>query len=41
VFRLNEGNCTIDTTDRLESLVRGAMDRRLTYRMLVKEREAA
>jgi transposase-like protein len=41
VFRLNEGNCAIDTADRLESLVRGAADRRLTYRALTKEGEAA
>ena len=35
VFRLNEGNCVIDTVDRLESLVRGVAGKRLTYRMLV------
>jgi transposase-like protein len=35
VFRLNEGNCVIDTVDRLESLVQGVAGKRLTYRMLV------
>ena len=35
VFRLNEGNCKIDTVDRLESLVKGIVGKRLTYRMLV------
>ena len=34
-FRLNEGNCVIDTVDRLESLVRGVAGKRLTYKMLV------
>jgi len=34
-FRLNEGNCRIDTVDRLESLVRGVVGKRLTYKMLV------
>jgi len=41
VFRLNEGNCEIDTMDRLESLVKGMANRRLTYRMLVDEKKAA
>jgi hypothetical protein len=31
--RLNEGNCRID---RLDSLIRGAQNRRLSYRMLTK-----
>ena len=35
VFRLNEGNCKIDTVDRLESLVRGVAGKRVTYKMLV------
>ena len=35
VFRLNEGNCKIDTVDRLESLVLGVKGKRLTWRMLV------
>jgi len=34
VFRLNEGNCAIDTMDRLESLAMGMKGQRLTYRML-------
>jgi transposase-like protein len=33
-FRLNEGNCKYDTTDRLEALIRGAVGRRLTWKML-------
>jgi transposase-like protein len=41
VFRLNEGNCAIDTIDRLESLVRGTVDKRLTYKMLTKEKTIA
>ena len=35
VFRLNEGNCKIDTVNRLEALVRGTAGKRLTYKMLV------
>ena len=34
-FRLNEGNCKIDTVDRLEALVRGVAGKRLTWKMLV------
>jgi transposase-like protein len=34
VFRLNEGNCKIDTVDRLSSLVNGMTGKRLTYKML-------
>jgi transposase-like protein len=34
-FRLNEGNCKIDTVDRLRSLVLGMKGKRLTYKMLV------
>ena len=34
-FRLNEGNCKIDTVRRLEALVRGMKGKRLTYKMLV------
>ena len=37
VFRLNEGNCKIDTVDRLEALVRGVKGKRLTYKMLTKK----
>jgi len=36
VFRMNEGNCSIDTVDRLESLVKGMMHRRLTYKALTE-----
>jgi len=41
VFRLNEGNCSIDTVDRLKSLVKGTANRRLTYKALVEEKMAA
>jgi transposase-like protein len=34
VFRLNEGNCAINTTDRLRSLAQGMKGQRLTYEML-------
>jgi transposase-like protein len=34
VFRLNEGNCKIDTVDRLKALVQGMKGKRLTYNML-------
>jgi len=33
-FRLNEGNCKIDTVDRLAALVRGVSGKRLTWKML-------
>ena len=33
-FRMNEGNCKIDTVDRLDSLIRGTIGKRLTYKML-------
>jgi len=36
-FRLNEGNCRIDTVDGLAALVRGAVGQRLTYRMLTQK----
>ena len=36
-FRLNEGNCKYDTVDRLESLIRGAVGRRLTWKMLTQK----
>jgi len=36
VFRLNEGNCQIDTIDRLDALIRGTSGMRLTYRMLTQ-----
>jgi transposase-like protein len=41
VFRLNEGNCSIDTVDRLESLIKGTVNIRLTYKMLTKEKTVA
>ncbi|MDE0152491.1 MAG: IS1595 family transposase [Gammaproteobacteria bacterium] len=34
-FRLNEGNCEVDTIDRMEALVRGFGGKRLTYKALV------
>ena len=34
-FRLNEGNVVIDMVDRLRSLVKGVVGKRLTYKMLV------
>ena len=34
-FRLNEGNVAIDMIDRLRSLVKGVVGKRLTYKMLV------
>ena len=35
-FRLNEGNVKIPTMQRLESLVRGAIGKRLTYQALTE-----
>ena len=35
-FRLDKGNCAIDTIDRVRSLVKGATDKRLTYETLTK-----
>ena len=35
-FRLNEGNCRIDTVDRIKSLVKGAPGQRLTYKRLTR-----
>ena len=34
-FRLNEGNCQIDTQDRLNSLFQGMEGKRLTWKGLV------
>jgi transposase-like protein len=34
-FRLNEGNVVIDMLDRLRSLIKGVVGKRLTYKMLV------
>ena len=39
VFRLNEGNCRIDTVDRLKSLVKGVQGQRLMYRTLIGKGE--
>ena len=36
VFRLNEGNCRVDTVNRLSSLVKGTPGKRLTYRQLTQ-----
>ena len=38
VFRLNEGNCRIDTVKRLDALLNGVQGKRLTYRNLTKRR---
>ena len=35
VFRLDKGNCEINTIDRVKALVQGATDKRLTYKQLV------
>ncbi len=34
-FRLNEGNCKIDTTDRMNSLFGNMFGKNITYRGLV------
>ena len=34
-FRLNEGNCQIDTIERMKSLVKGFRGKRLTYQQLI------
>ena len=36
-FRLNEGNCEIDTLDRMESLVRQMYGSRLSYKRLIAD----
>ncbi len=35
-MRLNEGNCRIDTIDRMDALVRGIGGRRIRYRDLIE-----
>ena len=35
-FRLNEGNCKVDTLDRMKSLCKARKGKRLRYRDLVK-----
>ena len=34
-FRLDKGNCDIDTMDRIGSLVEGSQNKRLTYQKLI------
>ena len=34
-FRLNEGNCEMDTLDRMEALARGIGGKRLSYQELI------
>ena len=34
-FRLNEGNCEVDTVDRMEALARGMGGRKLRYKDLI------
>ncbi len=36
VFRLNEGNCAIDTRDRMLSLAKGFTGKKLSYKELIK-----
>ena len=38
-FRLNEGNCQIDTLDRMRALAVGMTDKRISYRELVHKNE--
>ena len=35
-FRLNEGNCQVDTIDRMKALAKGFAGKRLPYKELVK-----
>ena len=35
-FRLDKGNCAIDTIDRVKSLIQGSKNKRLTYQRLIK-----
>jgi hypothetical protein len=37
VFRLNEGNVRVHTMRRIDSLIDGAVGKRLTYRRLTGE----
>ncbi|MCY4041790.1 MAG: IS1595 family transposase [Gammaproteobacteria bacterium] len=34
-FRLNQGNCKAETLDRMDSLIKGAIGKRLTYKELI------
>ena len=36
IFRLNEGNCGIDTVDKIESMVAGVSGKYLSYEGLVR-----
>ena len=36
-FRLNEGNCQVDTTERMASLFKAMIGKRITYRELIAE----
>ena len=35
-FRLNEGNCEVDTIDRIAALAKGFGGKRLSYKELIK-----
>ena len=35
-FRLNDGNCKVDTIDRIAAVVRGSVGKRLTYKELIQ-----
>ena len=35
-FRLNDGNCKVDTIDRIAAVVRGSVGKRLTYKELTR-----
>jgi len=37
-FRLNEGNCKYDTVDRMKSLTQSMHGKRLTYKMLTRNK---
>ena len=35
-FRLNDGNCRVDTMDRMAAVIRGSIGKRLTYKELTQ-----
>ena len=35
-FRLNDGNCRVDTMDRMAAVIRGSIGKRLTYKELIQ-----
>ena len=35
-FRLNDGNCRVDTIDRISAVIKSSVGKRLTYKELVK-----